>query len=70
MFGYIDKLSIKSNLGVFLNFAYNKIEHLEAPQLLLLGFSTVSAGIHNQPKWYAQLIFVTYSFLLYFQDLI
>jgi len=42
---YIAKLSKKYFLGIFSNFAYNKISHLEVIVTLFWGFSTVSADI-------------------------
>jgi hypothetical protein len=41
-FIYLLRLSKKSYYGIFSNFTYNKIKHLEAAKSLILGFSTVS----------------------------
>jgi len=42
---YSQRLSKKYFIGIFTNFAYNKISHLEAIKTLFLGFSTVSQYI-------------------------
>jgi hypothetical protein len=46
---YLQRLSKKSYFSIFPNFAYNKIKYLEATKSPILGFSTVSQLIADEP---------------------